>query len=91
MESSEAFSLVGKQAAVSLSVLGISVIAESAFGGPVGLIISLTVGAVCLAVDTGRTIHQRNFEEKLRCYAIEQYRSCLDRCLDRKRIIHNAI
>ena len=70
----DAMGVVLKQAAFSTSVLVVSMIAQSAFGGFAGIIVSTSIGVVYLGYNVVQTIHRRNFEERLRVYTIEQYR-----------------
>jgi len=74
LQHDEAFTQVAKQAAFSLSVLTVSMIAQSAFGGLAGVIVSTSIGLIYFGYNIAKTVKRRNFEEKIRIYTIEQYR-----------------
>lgn len=68
---------VGKQAMFSFSVLTVSIISQGIYGGCAGIIVSTTIGLLFFAKELFTSIHQRKFEEKLRVFAIEQYKPLL--------------
>lgn len=76
-EVSVAFKEVGKQAMFSLSVLAVSLIAQSVYGGYAGLIVSTSVGLVVFTLGVVNASRQRNLETRIREYAIEEYRSLI--------------
>ena len=70
----EALIQVGKQALFSLSLLAVSMIAQGIWGGPAGIIVSVSIGIILVTYTVGQTVHQRHFAEKVRIYMIEQCR-----------------
>lgn len=77
METSVVFKEIGKQMLFSLSVLAVSIIAQGAYGGYAGLIVSTSVGLLVLTLGVINTSHQRKLEEHIKEYAIEEYRSLI--------------
>ena len=63
---------VGKQALFSLSLLAVSIAAQGIFGGPAGIIVSVSAGIIFITYTIVDTIHQRKCSERLRDYMIEQ-------------------
>ncbi len=74
VEKEAAIGMVAKQALFSTSVLAVSMIAQSIFGGIAGIVVSTSIGLICFGYGVVKTVHSRNFEEKMRVYTIEQYR-----------------
>lgn len=74
MDDSTALIETGKQALFSVSVMAVSVMAQGIYGGYAGLIVSTAVGLMYFGYNIGKTIKQRQIGEKIRVYAIEQYR-----------------
>lgn len=72
--SEETFSAIEQQGAYSLALLTVSIIAQGVWGGPAGLIVSTSFGLLFLAKDVADSVHKRKMEEKIRVYAIEQYK-----------------
>lgn len=70
----EALGQIGYHAACSVSVLAVSMIAQSWFGGPAGILVSTAAGAVLYLADAAKTRKEKHMQERLREYAIEQYR-----------------
>ena len=60
--------------ACSASVLAISMIAQSCIGGVAGILVSTAAGLVMYTVAIAKTVKEKHLEERLREYAIEQYR-----------------
>lgn len=63
---------VGKQALFSLSLLAVSIAAQGIFGGPAGIIVSVSAGIIFITYSIVDTVHQRKCSERLRDYMIEQ-------------------
>lgn len=63
---------VGKQALFSLSLLAVSIAAQGIFGGPAGIIVSVSAGIIFITYTIVDTVHQRKCSERLRDYMIEQ-------------------
>ena len=74
MYADEALSVICRQTMFSLSLLTVSIIAQGAFGGVAGLIVSTSIGLVFLGYTTVSSVHQRKLGERLREFAIEQYK-----------------
>lgn len=72
--SREALMRVGKQALFSLSLLAVSIAAQGVWGGPAGIIVSVSIGIILISYSTISSMHQRNFSELVRVYTIEKYR-----------------
>lgn len=65
---------VGKQALFSLSLLAVSIAAQGIFGGPAGIIVSVTTGIIFVTYAVADATHQRHYSEKLRIYMIDKCR-----------------
>ena len=74
----EALSLTGKTAASSAALLAVSLAAQGIWGGPAGIIVSTGAGLTLLIVDTGKTVHARKLEARIREYSIEEYKNVID-------------
>lgn len=72
--SREALMRVGKQALFSLSLLAVSIAAQGVWGGPAGIIVSVSIGIILISYSTISSMHQRNSSELVRVYTIEKYR-----------------
>ena len=68
----DAFVQVGKQALFSLSLLVVSIVVQGACGGCAGIIVSTSVGIICVVYSLGTVVHQRHFSEKLQIYMIDK-------------------
>lgn len=68
---------IGKQAAFSVSVIAVSIIAQGIWGGYAGVIVSSAIGLIYISINIGRSIHERKIAEKIRQYSIEQYKRCV--------------
>ncbi|MBO4897678.1 MAG: hypothetical protein J5590_05215 [Clostridia bacterium] len=77
VETSIALKAVGRQAAFSLSVLAVSIIAQGVYGGVAGIIVSTTIGVIYIAYNVKTTLHNKRIAEKIREYTIEQYKPVL--------------
>lgn len=62
----------GKQALFSLSLLAVSIAAQGLWGGPAGIIVSVSVGIIIISYSVADITRQRNFAEKIRIYTIEK-------------------
>lgn len=63
---------VGKQALFSLSLLAVSIVVQGVCGGCAGIIVSTSVGIICVVYSLGTAVHQRHFSEKLQIYMIDK-------------------
>ena len=68
----EAAIQIGKQALFSLSLLAVSVAAQGIFGGPAGLIVSISTGIIFITYSIVDITHQRKMSEKIRVYMIDK-------------------
>lgn len=68
----EAAIQVGKQALFSLSLLAVSIAAQGIWGGPAGLIVSISTGIILITYTLADTVHQRHYAEKIRIYMIDK-------------------
>lgn len=74
----EALALTGRTALSSVAMLAVSLAAQGIWGGPAGIIVSTGTGLAILVVDTGKTVHDRRLEERLREYSIEECKTIID-------------
>ncbi len=74
VESTVALRDVGKQVAISGSILLLSLIAQSAFGGCAGMLVSLSVGLIFLGNGIITARHENEVNLQLQEYTVEQYR-----------------
>lgn len=65
---------VGKQALFSLSLLAVSMAAQLAFGGPAGIIVSVSSGIIILTYNLSKISHDRKFSNEIREYIINKYK-----------------
>ena len=65
---------VGKQALFSLSLLAVSIAAQGIWGGPAGIIVSVSIGIILISYTVATSVHQRHFAEKVRVYMIDKCR-----------------
>lgn len=72
----EALIQTGKQALFSLSLLAVSIAAQGLWGGPAGIIVSVSVGIILISYSVGDTVHQRHFAERIRVYTIDKCKPC---------------
>lgn len=63
---------VGKQALFSLSLLAVSIAAQGIFGGPAGIVVSVSTGIIFVTYTITDVVHQRHYSEKLRIYMIDK-------------------
>ena len=68
----EALLQAGKQALFSLSLLAVSIAAQGIWGGPAGIIVSLSVGIILISYTVIISVHQRQFAERVRIYTINK-------------------
>lgn len=67
---------VGKQALFSLSLLAVSIAAQGIFGGPAGIIVSVSIGIIFITYSVADAVHQRHYSERLRVYMIDKCKPC---------------
>lgn len=72
MATGDALLNVGKQVLFSLSLLVVSIVAQGILGGCAGIVVSASVGIVCIAYSVADSVHQRGFSEKIRVYIIDK-------------------
>ncbi len=63
---------VGKQALFSISLLALSIAAQGIWGGPAGLIVSISSGIILITVNIATTVHQRKLSDAIKIYTIEK-------------------
>lgn len=63
---------VGKQALFSLSLLAVSIAVQGVFGGPAGIIVSVSSGIFFVTYSVADIVHQRNYSDKLKTYMIDK-------------------
>ena len=63
---------VGKQALFSLSLLAVSIAATCIYGGPAGIIVSVSVGIFLLIDSVADSVEKREFADKVQRYMIEK-------------------
>ena len=63
---------VGRQAAFSLTVLFVSIVAQGVWGGPAGIIVSTSIGLIFISYMTIQTVHNRIISEKIQLYTINK-------------------
>lgn len=63
---------VGKQALFSLSLLAVSIAAQGVFGGPAGIIVSVSIGIIIVIYFVADAVYQRNYSEWIRVYMIDK-------------------
>ncbi|KLU64455.1 hypothetical protein DEAC_c36570 [Desulfosporosinus acididurans] len=63
---------VGKQAAFSITLLVVSIVAQGFWGGAAGIIVSMSVGFVVLIYKTSMSIHDKNIAKRIHIYTIEK-------------------
>lgn len=74
----EAIIHVGKQALFSLSLLAVSMSAQLLFGGPAGIIVSISSGFVMLTYTLSKVNHDRKISDGIREYTINKYRPVIE-------------
>ena len=70
-----AIRVVCKQSIISISILALSLTAQGIYGGYAGLIVSSAISVLYFGHNTFKLIKSKISEEKLKTYAIEQYKS----------------
>lgn len=68
----EALLIVGKQALFSLTLLAVSIAAQGIWGGPAGIIVSVSIGIIMITYSVVDILHQKAFSEKVRVYMIKK-------------------
>lgn len=76
--SEEAFRVVGKTAASSLTVLTVSIIAQGIWGGYAGIIVSTGIGIMYFTYGICKSTHDRKLEEHIREFSIEDYKCAIE-------------
>jgi hypothetical protein len=70
----EALLQVGKQALFSLLLLAVSIAVQGMWGGPAGIIVSVSIGIILISYAIGTSVHRRHFAETVRVYMIDKCR-----------------
>lgn len=73
----EASIQVGKQALFSISLLAVSIAAQGIWGGPAGLIVSISSGIIIVSYSVAKTVHQRKLSSDIREYMIDKCKPLL--------------
>jgi len=68
----DALMQIGKQALFSLSLLAVSLAVQGIWGGPAGIIVSLSFGIILISYTIVDTVKQRRSAEKIRIYVIDK-------------------
>ena len=68
----DALCSVGKNAAISVASLAVTVIVQAAFGGPAALAVSIGIGAVMLSYSMYNIYHDKKLMSRIHCYTIEK-------------------
>lgn len=68
----DALCSVGKDAAISVASLAVTVIVQAAFGGPAALAVSVGIGAVMLSYSMYNIYHDKKLMSRIHCYTIEK-------------------
>lgn len=74
----EAVIQTGRQAFFSLSLLAVSIAAQGIWGGPAGIIVSVSVGIIFITNVIADAAHQRHYSDKIRSYMIEKCKPILE-------------
>lgn len=59
-----------KSAALSFAVLVLSIIAQGIWGGPAGMIVSITAGVLISGYSVCKSIHEKKMFETLKIYIV---------------------
>lgn len=68
----DALCSVGKNAAISVASLAVTVVVQAAFGGPAALAVSIGIGAVMLSYSMYNIYHDKKLMSRIHCYTIEK-------------------
>lgn len=68
----DALCSVGKNAAISVASLAVTVVVQAAFGGPAALAVSVGIGAVMLSYSMYNFYHDKRLMSRIHCYTIEK-------------------
>ena len=58
----------------SLSLLAVSIAVQGTWGGPAGIIVSMSIGIIMVSYTVIDSVQQRQFAEKIRVYTIDKCR-----------------
>lgn len=72
----EALCSVGKNAAISVASLAVTVVVQAAFGGPAALAVSIGIGAIMLSYTMYNFYHDKRLMSRIHCYTIEKSYPC---------------
>ena len=73
----DALCSVGKNAAISVASLAVTVVVQAAFGGPAALAVSIGIGAVMLSYSMYNFYHDKKLMSRIHCYTIEKSYPCI--------------
>lgn len=68
----DALCSVGKNAAISVASLAVTVVVQAAFGGPAALAVSIGIAAVMLSYTMYNLYHDKRLMSRIHCYTIEK-------------------
>ena len=74
VEKEEAFDAIGMQMSMSIFNIALSAIATGIWGGPAGIVVSIGATIVYVGSNVARSVKDRNFNDRLREYTVEQYK-----------------
>lgn len=61
----------GRSAGVSLAVLTLSIVAQGVWGGPAGVVVSVTIGVIMTGYNVNQIVNDRKIRERVAEYLIE--------------------
>lgn len=70
----------GKGTLFSLLTLTVSIIAQGMWGGAVGVIVSTSIGFICISYTLATTVHDRKLTEAIEVFIIDKSRPRLEGC-----------
>ena len=73
----DALCSVGKNAAISVASLAVTVVVQAAYGGPAALAVSIGIGAVMLSYSMYNFYHDKKLMSRIHCYTIEKSYPCI--------------
>lgn len=69
---SDALKAVGKQAAISVAILAVTIVVQSAYGGPAGVAVGIGISAIMLSYSMYGIFHDKKLMAKIQEYTIEK-------------------
>ena len=72
MSVNDSLSSVGKQMAISVASLAVTVVAQSAYGGPAAVAVGIGISAIMLSYSMYNVYHNKELADKIQQYSIEK-------------------